>query len=228
MPRNCSCFTAPSVRPSSCAISRMLFSSAKRIRTTFRCSRGNSWTRRNNCARISISSGLGSALAEIICKRVGLLARAAPPAIRDGVRRDAHQPRAKGSATPFEARQIRKRVVKHLGRHVFSRFAVRQAPRDVRVHALEVNFIERAEAARVLLRRFDQPPFAGFLYGLQRELRSSCCHSIELPSGGKVTVRISCRVRLASLPSRFESVPLPCRFLPERCGCPSRGRQGRD
>jgi hypothetical protein len=34
--RNCNCFTAPSLRSSSFAISRMLFSSAKRIKTTRR------------------------------------------------------------------------------------------------------------------------------------------------------------------------------------------------
>jgi hypothetical protein len=80
--------------------------------------------------------------------------------------------------------------MKHLGSHVFSRRAIRQASRDVGVHPLEVNFVERGEPAGILLRRFDQPPLAGFLYGLQRELRSSCCHSIELLHGGKVTGRV--------------------------------------
>src|SRR6202044_1475085 len=110
--------------------------------------------------------------------------------------------------------QVREGVVKDFGRDVFGRFAVRQAPRDVGVHALEVNFVERGKAARVLLCRFDQPPLAGFLYGLQRELRSSCCHSIELLSREKVTVRVSCRVRRALPPSHSESVLWPFRFLP--------------
>ncbi len=97
--------------------------------------------------------------------------------------RMSHAP--KGAPRHSKRGEIRKGVVKHLGRNVFSRFAIAQAPRDVCVHALEVNFVERGEAAGVLLSRFDQPTLAGFLYGLQRELRSSCCHSIELLGGAK-------------------------------------------
>jgi len=81
--------------------------------------------------------------------------------------------------------------MKHLRRHVLGPFAIAQAPPDVRVHPLEVNFVERGETAWVLLSRLDQPTLAGFLYGLQRELPSSCCPSIELAGRGKVTVEVA-------------------------------------
>src|SRR5579863_66333 len=125
----------------------------------------------------------------VVSEGIGLFARAAPPAIRDGVRSDAHQPCSKRSAAPLEAREIRQGVVKHLGGHVLGGLAVTQAPPDVRVHALEVDFIERRKAAGVLLRRLDQPALARFLYGLQRVLRSCCCHSIELAGKPKVTLQ---------------------------------------
>src|ERR1700722_1065607 len=89
------------------------------------------------------------------------LAMELAPAVGNRVGSDTHQPRAEGRAAPFEMFQVGQGVMKYLGGDVLGRVAIIQPPRDVGVDPVEMQLVKVAEARRVLLRRFDQPPFGG-------------------------------------------------------------------
>ena len=48
--------------------------------------------------------------------------------------------------------------MKHLGGQILGFRAIPNPPHHVRIHALEINFVELRKARRILLRRLDQKP----------------------------------------------------------------------
>lgn len=92
------------------------------------------------------------------------------PAIVDGVGGDAHQPCREGNASPFEAAEIRQRLVKDLSSQLFGLIAVVHTARDEGVHAIEVLLVQFRKARRVLLRCFDQKPLVGKVFDCTQEV----------------------------------------------------------
>src|SRR5581483_8108859 len=80
------------------------------------------------------------------------------PSISQRVGGDPQQPSRKRNAAPLKTPDVAKRLVKNLGRHVLGFIAAAHAPRNKRVHAMEIAFIKLGEAAGITLRGFNQTP----------------------------------------------------------------------
>jgi hypothetical protein len=108
----------------------------------------------------------------IFPRGVPMLPGGAFPTIREGVGRDAIEPRGKRNAAPLESPEMGERLMEYLGGQVLRLVAVSHASRDECIHPLEVVFIELGEAAGISLRRFNEKPLGGFaLESLQQVLR---------------------------------------------------------
>ncbi len=91
-----------------------------------------------------------------------LLARKALYTAGDDVRSDPVQPRHERRTSPLETVQAYQRLVEHFRRQVLRLGPVAHTPSDIRVHPVEMAFIQIAEFRRVALRGFDQRVFVGF------------------------------------------------------------------
>ncbi len=94
------------------------------------------------------------------------------PSVSDCVGGNAIKPGTERNAPPFEAREIFQRMLKDFRGDVLHIRASVDAPRDKRVDALEVGFVEVRETRAILLRRLDKLPLLDFVgLGLQPVLR---------------------------------------------------------
>src|SRR6266699_1832757 len=80
-------------------------------------------------------------LIEIVGNRIRALLRELLPPIGNRIRRDSIEPDGERYAPPFELGEIRQRVLKHFGGHVFSLVTIAHTADDERIHALEIPLV---------------------------------------------------------------------------------------
>src|SRR5215470_13451958 len=82
--------------------------------------------------------------------------------ICDCIACDPIEPRRERRATPFKFAEICECLLKDVSSKILGLGAIANSPRDVRIHAVEMEFVQLRKAARVLLSSLDQEPFIGF------------------------------------------------------------------
>src|SRR6185295_11774934 len=80
-------------------------------------------------------------------------------AIGNRVSGDAKEPGGERRAAPLKLAQVCESLMKNMRGQLFRRGALANSPGDIGIDAFEVQFIQLAKAARILLRRLDQGPF---------------------------------------------------------------------
>ncbi len=98
-----------------------------------------------------------------IHSRIPGLAARALEVIRDDSRRNSHQPCREWDSAPLELTKAGQRLPEHVGRQVFGLVTIAHTARDICVDAVEIFFVEVAEARRVALCGLDPQSIVGAL-----------------------------------------------------------------